>query len=67
MKITLLTAIFALIFGLNSIKAQNMIDKEIKDLTQSLIDNGTKYDLDFLNNIYDENLKFIQIDKENNI
>jgi len=44
-----------------------MIDKEIKDLTQSLIDNGTKYNLDFLYNIYDENLKFIRIDHENNI
>ncbi|MGO1596080.1 MAG: hypothetical protein ACTHZ1_00195 [Sphingobacterium sp.] len=43
------------------------IDKEIKDLTQSLIDNGTAYNLEFLNNIYDEDLKFIRIDKENNI
>ncbi|MDO4782856.1 MAG: hypothetical protein Q4A09_06535 [Capnocytophaga felis] len=43
------------------------IDTEIRDLTQSLIDNGTKYNLEFLDDIYDENLKFIRIDKENNI
>ncbi|GEM_PF-241999 len=67
MKTKVLTAIFAVIFSLNNTNAQNMIDKEIKDLTQSLIDNGTRYDLDFLNNIYDEDLKFIRIDKENNI
>lgn len=44
-----------------------MIDNEIKSLTQELIDNGTKYNLEFLDNIYAENLKFIRIDRENNI
>ena len=43
------------------------IDKEIKNLTQKLIDNGTKYDLEFLDNIYHDDLKFVRIDKENNI
>ncbi len=32
-----------------------------------MIDKGTKYDLEFLENIYHDNLKFIRIDKENNI
>lgn len=44
-----------------------MIDKEIKELTQNLINNGTKYDLDFLDAVYDKDLKFVRIDKENNI
>ncbi len=43
------------------------IDPEIVQLTQELIDNGTKYNLEYLNNIYHQNLKFIRIDKEINI
>ncbi len=46
---------------------ENKIDKEIKNLTQQLIDKGTKYDLEFLDNIYHDNLKFVRIDNENNI
>ncbi len=43
------------------------MDSEIKNLTQKLIDNGTKYDLEFLENIYHDDLKFVRIDNENNI
>lgn len=43
------------------------IDAEIKNLTQELIDHGTKYDLEFLDNVYHNDLKFVRIDKENNI
>lgn len=67
MKIKTILTTLILAFTMHFSNAQNMIDKEIKDLTQKLIDNGTKYDLDFLNNIYDENLKFVRIDQENNI
>lgn len=67
MKIRKIVTTLIITFTVQYSNAQNMIDKEIKDLTQSLIDNGTKYDLNFLNNIYDENLKFIRIENENNI
>lgn len=43
------------------------VDKEIQELTQNLIDNGTQYNLEFLDNVYDEALKFVRIDKENNV
>ncbi|NVK66316.1 MAG: nuclear transport factor 2 family protein [Flavobacteriales bacterium] len=43
------------------------VDPEIKKITQELIDNGTRYDLEFLDNIYHDSLKFVRIDKENNI
>ncbi len=46
---------------------EDKIDKEIKTLTQQLIDNGTKYNLEFLENIYHDDLKFVRIDNENNI
>lgn len=67
MKVKTILTPLILVLMTHCLSAQNMIDKEIKDLTQNLIDNGTKYDLNFLNNIYDENLKFIRIDKENKI
>ncbi len=44
-----------------------MIDNEIKNLTQELIDNGTKYNIEFLEKIYDNNLKFLRIDRNNNV
>lgn len=44
-----------------------IIDVEIKNLTQELIDKGTNYDLDFLDKVYHESLKFIRIDEKNNI
>jgi hypothetical protein len=50
-----------------NLKTINMIDNEIKNLTQELIDNGTTYNLEFLENIYDDNLKFLRIDKNNNV
>lgn len=43
------------------------IDAEIKNLTQKLIDNGTKYNLEFLDKVYHNDLKFVRVDKENNI
>ncbi len=43
------------------------IDAEIQKLTQELIDKGTKYDLEFLDKIYHDDLKFIRIDRENSI
>ncbi|PIE47597.1 MAG: hypothetical protein CSA42_02165 [Gammaproteobacteria bacterium] len=46
---------------------EKTIDAEIKKLTQELIDNGTKFNLKYLDNIYHKDLKFIRIDKENNI
>jgi hypothetical protein len=46
---------------------QKNIDPEIKNLTQELIDNGTKYNLEYLNNIYDEKLKFIRINKDDTV
>jgi hypothetical protein len=51
----------------SNLKTTNMIDNEIKNLTQELIDNGTTYNLEFLENIYDDNLKFLRIDKNNNV
>ncbi len=51
--------------------SQNMnektIDPEIKKLTRELIDNGTKFNLKYLDSVYHKDLKFIRIDKENNI
>ncbi len=59
------------VINANKPKGENMqedkIDKEIKNLTQQLIDNGTKYNLEFLNNIYHDDLKFVRIDKDNSI
>ena len=43
------------------------IDPEIKELTQGLIDNGTIFNLEYLDRIYDDNLKYIRVDKDNNI
>ena len=43
------------------------IDPEIKKLTQELIDNGTIYNLEYLDKVYDDNLKYIRIDKDNKI
>ncbi len=63
--------IITLTLSLKMTYSQNMdnkkIDSEIKNLTQELINNGTKYDLEYLENIYDDDLKFVRIDKENNI
>lgn len=44
-----------------------MIDQEIKNLTDTLVARGTHFDLEFLNTIYSDDLKFIRVDKENNI
>lgn len=43
------------------------IDPEIQNLTQELIDNGTHFNLEYLDSIYDDDLKFIRVDKENKI
>lgn len=63
--------IITLILATNMTYTQNVknkkIDSEIKNLTQELIDNGTKYNLEFLDSIYHEELIFIRIDKENNV
>ena len=40
-----------------------MIDKEIKERTLQLIEHGTNYDLEFLDQVYDEELKFIRLDR----
>lgn len=44
-----------------------MLNTEILNLTQELIRRGTTYDLEFLDHIYDEDLKFLRIDQENSI
>ena len=44
-----------------------MIDAEIKKLTQELIDNGTKYNLAFLDNVYHDDLKFVRVHQNNSI
>ncbi|MDO4229914.1 MAG: hypothetical protein Q4C98_08870 [Capnocytophaga sp.] len=44
-----------------------MKNEEIIQLTQELIHRGTQFDLDFLENIYDENLIFIFVDSQNQI
>ncbi|HCT8122750.1 TPA: hypothetical protein OT925_001139 [Enterococcus faecalis] len=38
-----------------------MIDDQIKTLTEELIQRGTTYDLDFLENVYDDSLKFTRV------
>ncbi|MDV2517207.1 nuclear transport factor 2 family protein [Enterococcus faecalis] len=38
-----------------------MIDDKIKTLTEELIQRGTTYDLDFLENVYDDSLKFTRV------
>jgi hypothetical protein len=46
---------------------RNNIDPEIKKLTQELIFKGTNYNLDYLDKVYNDDLKFVRIDKENQI
>ena len=53
--------------GLSQTNETLQIDPEIKKLTQGLIDNGTIYNLEYLDKIYDDNLKYIRIDPEGNI
>jgi len=64
-------AILVLIFITQLCCSQNkdsrIIDPEIKKITQQLIDNLTNYDLKYLDSIYHEDLKFIIIDKEDNV
>lgn len=44
-----------------------MIDEKIKQLTESLIQRGTIYDIEFLKNIYDDSLKFIRVSPDNSV
>ena len=67
MRTKILLGIIALTFNISNINAQKMIDTEIQKLTQGLIDNGTQFNLEYLNKVYDDNLKFVRVDKENNV
>ncbi|EMS74307.1 hypothetical protein H318_14613 [Enterococcus durans IPLA 655] len=44
-----------------------MIDQTIKKLTETLIQRGTKFDMEFLEHIYDDSLKFIRISPDNSV
>lgn len=44
-----------------------MLDKQIKKLTESLIQRGTTFDIEFLKEIYDDSLKFIRISPDNSV
>jgi len=44
-----------------------MIDEQIKQLTESLIQRGTSYDIEFLKEVYDDSLKFIRIFPDNSV
>lgn len=46
---------------------QTTIDPQMQQLTQALIDNGTRYDLEYLDRIYHPDLKFIRIDPDNRV
>lgn len=43
------------------------MNEEIIQQTQQLINKGTQFDLDFLENVYDEHLIFIFVDNQNQI
>ena len=53
--------------GFSQTKEATSLDPVIKQLTQELIDNGTIYNLEYLDKVYDDNLKYIRIDPKGNI
>lgn len=44
-----------------------MIDEQIKQLTESLIQRGTTYDIEFLKEVYDDSLKFIRVSPDHSV
>lgn len=43
------------------------LEKEVKKTVENLIENGTSYNVENLNDIYDDKLKIVQIDEQGNV